>query len=73
MEAEESPMLDAVTRKQLMKTEKTVKVSAEAVVNCKLCRLPMALQFLVVTSHVAKWSINPISNPKTCLQSLCTM
>jgi hypothetical protein len=31
---------------------------------CELWRLAMALQLLVFTSRVYKWSIDPVSNPK---------
>jgi hypothetical protein len=42
-EAEESPMLEAVTRKQLLKTQQAGKGLAGAVVICQLWRLAMAL------------------------------
>jgi hypothetical protein len=42
-EAEESPLLEAVTRERLMKTQQTGKDLAYAVVIFKVWRLAMAL------------------------------
>jgi hypothetical protein len=42
-EAEESPLLEAVTKEQLVKTQQTEKDLASAVVICKVWRLAMAL------------------------------
>jgi hypothetical protein len=39
---EESPLLEAVTRERLVKTQET-EVLARAAVICKVCRLAMAL------------------------------
>jgi hypothetical protein len=61
-EAEESPLLEAVTRERLMKTQQAAKYLAYAVMICKFWRLDMALQLLLVPSCVYKLSINPISN-----------
>jgi hypothetical protein len=41
--AEESPLLDAVAKKRLVKTQQAGKGLAGAVVNCKVMRLAMAL------------------------------
>jgi hypothetical protein len=43
MEAEESPLLEAVTRKRLVKTQQAGKDLMCAVVICKVWRSPMAL------------------------------
>jgi hypothetical protein len=43
VEAEESPLLEAVTRERLVKTEQAGKDLACAVVICKMWRLAMAL------------------------------
>jgi hypothetical protein len=42
-EAEESPLLEAVAREQLVKTQQAEKDSVGAVVFCKMWRLIMAL------------------------------
>jgi hypothetical protein len=42
-EAEESPMLEAVTRERLVKTQQSGKGLAGAVVICELCRSAVAL------------------------------
>jgi hypothetical protein len=62
-EAEESPLLEAVARVRLVKTQQAGKGLACAVVNCEVWRLEIALWLLSVPSGVHKWSINPISNP----------
>jgi hypothetical protein len=72
-EAEESPLLEAVTRERLMKTQQAGKPLACAVVISKVRRSAMAMYLRVVPSCVYKWSINPISNPKPLLQSLYYM
>jgi hypothetical protein len=41
--AEEFPLLEAVARKRLVKTQQTVKCLADAVVICELLRLAVAL------------------------------
>jgi hypothetical protein len=43
VEAEESPLLEAVTSERLLKTQEAGKGLAGAVVICELCRLAMAL------------------------------
>jgi hypothetical protein len=62
-EAEESPLLEAVTRKRLMENVTNSEGLPCAVVICKAWRLAMALQLSTVTSRVLKLSTNPISNP----------
>jgi hypothetical protein len=42
-EAAESPLLEAVARERLVKTQQAIKGLAGAVVNCKLWRLAVAL------------------------------
>jgi hypothetical protein len=42
-EAEESPLLEAVTKEQLVKTQQAGKGLANAVVICELWRLAVAL------------------------------
>jgi hypothetical protein len=42
-EAEESPLLETVTRERLVKTQQAGKCSAGAVVICELWRLAVAL------------------------------
>jgi hypothetical protein len=42
-ETEESPLLEAVTRGRLVKTQQAGKGLARAVVICELCRLAVAL------------------------------
>jgi hypothetical protein len=42
-EAEESPLLEAVARKRLLKTQQTGKGLAYAVVICKMWRLAISL------------------------------
>jgi accessory gene regulator protein AgrB len=68
-ETEEFPILEAVIRERLVKSQQAGKYLAGAVVICEAWRLVMALQLLVVSSCVYKWSINPISNPKLRRQS----
>jgi hypothetical protein len=63
-EAEESALLEAIARERLVKTHRAGRGLADAVVICELWRLAVALQQLVVPSHVYKWSINPYTNPK---------
>jgi hypothetical protein len=65
VEAEESPLIEAVTREQLMKTQQAGKDLACAVVICKVWILAVMLLHVlnVITSCVLKWSINPVSNP----------
>jgi hypothetical protein len=42
-EAEESPLLEAVARVRLVKTQQAAKGLADALVICELCRLAVAL------------------------------
>jgi hypothetical protein len=42
-EAEESPLLEAVAREQLVKTQQAGKILAGSVVICKLWRLAVSL------------------------------
>jgi hypothetical protein len=55
-EADESPLLEAVARERLVKTQQAGKGLAGAVVVCELWRLAVALSFLHVTifslSHI---------------------
>jgi hypothetical protein len=51
-EVEESPMLEAVTRERLVKTQQVEKVLAGAVVICELWKLAVALSLLELTSRV---------------------
>jgi hypothetical protein len=62
-EAEESPLLEAVARERVVKTQQSAKGLACAVVSFTVWRLAVALQLLVLTSPVYKWSINPFTNP----------
>jgi hypothetical protein len=48
-EAEESPLLEAVVREQLVKTQQDGKGLAGAVVICEWWRLAVALSWFVVT------------------------
>jgi hypothetical protein len=59
-EAEEATALEAVTRRQPLKIQQTVK-TVRVVVNCRVCELATALYLLVVT--ICKCSINPITDP----------
>jgi hypothetical protein len=65
-ETEESTLLEAVIKEQLVKTQQTEDLEC-AVVICKVWRSAIALQLLVVTSCVCVCvcvcAINPISNP----------
>jgi hypothetical protein len=63
---EESPLFRSITGKQLMKAD--WKDLACAVVICKVWKLAIVLQLLVVTT--CKWSIISISNPKPRRESL---
>jgi hypothetical protein len=60
-EAEEATALEAVIRQQLGKKEQTV-------MNFRVSELAIALSLLIVT--FPKSSINPITDPKSRLQSL---
>jgi hypothetical protein len=62
-EAEEFPMLKAVARERLVKTQQAGKDLAGAVVICEVWRLTVALLLLVIPSRVYKWSINAFTNP----------
>jgi hypothetical protein len=62
-EAKESPLLEAVTRKRLVKTLQAGEDLVLAAVICEVWRLAVALLLLVLPSRVYKWSIYPISNP----------
>jgi hypothetical protein len=62
-EAEESALLEAVAREQLVKPQQAGKGLVDAVVIRELWTLAVALQVLVVPSGVYKWSINPFPNP----------
>jgi hypothetical protein len=63
LEAEEFPLLAAVARERLVKTQQAGKRLAVAAVICELLRLAVALQLFLVPSRVYKWSINPLPNP----------
>jgi hypothetical protein len=62
-EPEESPLLEAITREWLVKTQQAGKDFACAVVICKVWKPAVALQLLVVPSSVYEWSIHPIQIP----------
>jgi hypothetical protein len=62
-EAEEPPLLEAVTRKRQVKTMQAGEDLVIAVVICEVWRLEVTLQLLVVPSRVVKWSINRVTNP----------
>jgi hypothetical protein len=62
-EAEEFPLLEAVTTERLVKTQKTIKDLACAIEICKMWRSAMAQYISVFSSIVLKWPLNPISNP----------
>jgi hypothetical protein len=62
-EAEEQPLLVAVSRKLLLKTRKAGKE-----LTCEVWKLAMVLYLFVVTTY--KWSRNQISNPKPRRESL---
>jgi hypothetical protein len=61
-EAEESPLLEAVTRELPVKTQQAGNGLAGVVMICELWRSPMALWLLIVPSRVYKWSINTFTN-----------
>jgi hypothetical protein len=66
----EFPLLEAVTREQLVKTLQAGKGLAGAIVICEMWRSAVALYLLVILSHGNKWSINPMSNyPKETVDS----
>jgi hypothetical protein len=71
--AEESPLLEAVTREQLVKTQQAGKDLPCAVVICEVWTLAMALYLLVVPSCVYMWSINPIIQSKTTSRVTSTL
>jgi hypothetical protein len=59
-EVEESPLLVAIAREWLVKTQQAGKGLASAVVRiCEVWKLSIAFWMLVVLSGVYKWSINP--------------
>jgi hypothetical protein len=60
-EDKESPLLEAVARERLMKTQQAGKRLSGCCGN--LCRLAIALYLPVFPSRVYKWSINPFTNP----------
>jgi hypothetical protein len=60
-EAEESPLLVAVTRERLVKTEQAGKDLAGAVVICISDGAVIARTYELCAY---KWSTNPITNPK---------
>jgi hypothetical protein len=60
---EEYPLLEAVTRELLVKTQQAGKCLAYAVVICEVWQSVIALSTLVVPSGVHRWSINPFTNP----------
>jgi hypothetical protein len=62
-EIEEAPMLEAVTRERLVKTQQAGKGMEGALVICELWKLAVALLLLVLSSRVYKSSINPFINP----------
>jgi hypothetical protein len=68
--AEKYPLLEAVIRERLMKTQQAGKDLACAMAICRVWRLAMTLSLRVVQSCVYKWSINPISKPKARQESL---
>jgi hypothetical protein len=57
-EIEESPLLEAVAREWLVKTQQAGKGLACAVVVCELWRLAVVLQL-----RVCKWSVDPFTDP----------
>jgi hypothetical protein len=69
-DAEESPLLETVTGKRLVKTLQAGKDLVCAVVICKVWRSAMALYLSIVTSRVLKWPINLTSKPKPRPDSL---
>jgi hypothetical protein len=62
-EAEESPLVEAVVRERHVKIQQAGKGLAGAVVNCKVWRLAVSLQLLVVPSGEYKEARNPFTNP----------
>jgi hypothetical protein len=56
-------VLEAVAREWLFMTQQAGKGLEGAVVICEVWRLALALQLLVVSSHVYKWSVNPFTIP----------
>jgi hypothetical protein len=64
-EAEESPLLEAFAREQLVRYSRPKKSSVGAVTICELWRSVMVLQLLVLMNCVYKWSTNPVTNPNT--------
>jgi hypothetical protein len=62
-EAEESPLLEVITRERLVKTQQAGEGLRSAVLICKIWRLAMALNYLQFRVTVCKGLINPIYNP----------
>jgi hypothetical protein len=63
-EAEECPLLEAVAKERLVKTQKAEKSLAGAVVICELWRLAVALLLLVVSSRECINTRTQLSNSK---------
>jgi hypothetical protein len=57
-------IVGAVTRQLQVKTLLAGKDLARTLVICKVWKLAMTLQLSVIKSHVLKWSMNSISDPK---------
>jgi hypothetical protein len=62
-ESEESPLLEAVTRERLGKTQRAGKDLAGAVVMCELWILAVALRLLVAPSRAHISGQYPFTNP----------
>jgi hypothetical protein len=61
----ESPLLEAVARKRIVKTLQAEEDLVFAIMICKLRRLAVALYLLVVPRGVYKWPINPFTSPNS--------
>jgi hypothetical protein len=61
--AEKSPLLEAVTRKRMLKTLQTGDDLMFAAVIYKAWRLAVLVQLLVAPNRVHDWFINPFANP----------
>jgi hypothetical protein len=59
-EAEESPLLRAITKQRLIKTLQAGENTLH-VVNCKVWKSAIVLWIFVVTT--CKWAVNPFTNP----------
>jgi hypothetical protein len=65
--AEESPLLEAVARKRLMKSQQAGKRHSGCCGDLKIVEINESAVITCSSSDVYKWSINPFTNPNSLI------